>query len=201
MQLLPFTCGPAALIRLLRDRGFDTPDSLQEQIAIWRTANIVAVSDEPAACSGEGLVIAADDRGLRLRLYSARPLDFTDTLRDPDKRELIQTVVADQRAELVRRGLAPERFDLAEPAFAARLDAAEDFIVLVRQTYLSRHLDYHWIFARRIGADVRVYDPYLPHYDNVKRDLARSGDCFTVPFAQLLAMSRLNGGRDRLWLF
>jgi hypothetical protein len=38
MQLLPFACGPAALIAYMRDQRLRIPNRIEEQIEIWRGA-------------------------------------------------------------------------------------------------------------------------------------------------------------------
>lgn len=203
MQFLPFTCGPAALIQLLQAEGIEISNSLAEQISIWRTANTIFSGDGPPGCSAEGLALAASERGVPLDVFLSHDgFDLTDTVRAQKKKSLIRLAITEQRRLLRQRGVAIRRFDVSNRRFKSKLARANHFIVLVRQSYVSNLLDYHWIYARRRNDDeVLVYDPYLTKYKNLKHDIDRVDGRLLMTFDDLLRRSSPNRGRDRCWLF
>jgi hypothetical protein len=95
-QILPFACGPAALIQFLNWRGSSIANNLGNHIRIWRTANTAYMGQGPAGCDAAGLLRAADEMGEDVTLVRTKPeFSFATTVRDPERKAIIRTVERD----------------------------------------------------------------------------------------------------------
>lgn len=91
-QTLDFTCGPAALMMALRTLGFSEPLDRALEVALWREATTVFMLSGHGGCSAFGLAVAALQRGFGVRVVSDGGVPFLDSVRIPDKKEVIRLV-------------------------------------------------------------------------------------------------------------
>ncbi|MGI2259098.1 GNAT family N-acetyltransferase/peptidase C39 family protein [Shewanella sp. GXUN23E] len=93
VQTTPFTCGAACLLMAFSSLQPGYPMSRIEEIQLWREATTVYMASGHGGCSGRGLALAAHQRGFNVSLWSkAEGIPFIRSVRDPDKKALIELV-------------------------------------------------------------------------------------------------------------
>lgn len=167
-QHLPFSCGPACLIKALAWQGFDLTNDLETQIEIWRTANTVFMGAGPAGCDSIGLVKAAENYGSFMQVIRLQPeFTFASTVRDDAAKNVvlqIERTNAHYLSDAGRLHIAGNLGDLEERLFKER-----PIIVLCSMRGFSNSNEYHWIAKSNVRADSEIYDPYEGQYGiNIK---------------------------------
>lgn len=174
-QSTPFTCGPACLLMARAAvsgtplPGTALPGSPQaegpaenaEELIIWREATTIFMTAGHGGCHPLGLALAAHRRGLRAEVWcnQSGPL-FLDSVRDADKKRVIETVhhhfeheAAERQIPVLHRELTAERLDRA-------LEDGDVAIVLISTWRLDGRKAPHWVVIS--GSDQEcfyIHDP------------------------------------------
>lgn len=179
-QSLPFTCGPACLMMAMRAFGDASPPDRAEELALWREATTVFLAAGHGGCSPHGLAVAALRRGHRVEVLARdAAVPFLDSVRDPDKKAVIELAHGQFTAELRRAGVPVRVGPFGLPAIDAALAADGIPILLVSGYRLYQEKAPHWVVIT--GTDdehVYLHDPFVPEgaqrADGVHLPLARS---------------------------
>jgi len=191
-QSTEFTCGPACLQMALAALLQRTPRE-REELLIWREATTIFMTAGHGGCHPLGLALAAEARGLTAQVYCNQrgPL-FLDSVRDENKKRVIETVHEHFEEEVRERGIPVRYRELT----AARLDKAlkqgEVAIVLISTWRLDGRKAPHWVVVS--GADREcfyIHDPD-PADDQVPLD------CQHVPITRDRFEKMIRYGQSRL---
>jgi ribosomal protein S18 acetylase RimI-like enzyme len=163
-QTLEFTCGPAALMMAMRAVGWLGPMGREHEVTIWREATTVYMLSGHGGTSAHGLAVAARRRGVRASAWvdSSGPA-FLDTVRDPDKKAIIELSHRAFEAELSADPDAVRTGDWTVRDVVAAMRAGGVPIVLVSGARLFAQRIPHWVVVT--GWDehhLYLHDPHLP---------------------------------------
>jgi hypothetical protein len=161
-QLLPFSCGPACLIKALIWQGLDITNDLETQIKIWRTANTVFMGAGPAGCDSIGLAKAAENYGSFMQVIRLQPkFTFAHTVRDKAAKDVILNVEsANMRYLSDRARLHAAGVD----EIGGHITNERPIILLCSMRGFSSSNEYHWIAKRGPQGGSEIYDPYNGQY-------------------------------------
>jgi hypothetical protein len=179
-QTLPFTCGPACLMMAMRAFGDASPPDRAEELALWRDATTVYLAAGHGGCSPHGLAVAALRRGHRVEVLSRdAAVPFVDSVRDPDKKAVIELAHAAFTAELERAGVPVRVGPFGLPAIEDALAAGRIPILLVSGYRLYEEKVPHWVVVTGVDDEhLYLHDPFVPEgserADGVHLPLARS---------------------------
>lgn len=161
-QTLDFTCGPCSLLMAMAALDPRTRIDRTSEIRLWRESTTVYLAAGHGGCGPFGLAAAALRRGFDVRVH-APPGDamFIDSVRDPRKKEVIELVEADFRAEVLRCAKAEvSHSPVSAAAIMAHLAAGRVPIVLISLWRLHGERGPHWVVVTGFdGAVFRLLDP------------------------------------------
>ncbi|WP_027854260.1 peptidase C39 family protein [Marinobacterium litorale] len=194
-QTTPFTCGPACLLMALGRLDPEREMSRTEELRIWREATTVYMTSGHGGCSPHGLALSAWRRGVDVSLFvtpSGTP--FIDSVRDPEKKTVIELVHADYLAELEETDVALNERELPPVELLAALADGAVGITLISTWRLNRNRAPHWVMIT--GADERYI--YISDPDFEREPWHSETDYIDVPLTheEYRAMARF--GRSRL---
>jgi ribosomal protein S18 acetylase RimI-like enzyme len=161
-QTLDFTCGPCALMMAMAALKPALRLDRSAEIHIWREATTVFMTAGHGGCGPYGLALAAARRGFDVQVHApSGPRLFVDSVRDPDKKAVIELVEADSRAQLARLPGAQLDASQATPERIARhLRSGAVPIVLVSLWRLQGERSPHWVTVAGFDGTVfRLLDP------------------------------------------
>ena len=194
-QTTPFSCGPASLLMAMNRLASPREMTRSEELAIWREATTIYMTSGHGGCSPVGIALAAKRRGFSPTLYlSTEATPFIDSVRDLDKKSVIEQVHQDYLAELNSLGAEIHYQTIDSAELVKHLKEGAVAIALISTWRLNRNKAPHWVLLS--GADDRfIYlcDPDMDH-DDWHTEL----DYIDVPVAldEFQQMSRY--GRERL---
>lgn len=175
-----FTCGPAALMLARHRLDASAPVDRRTEIRLWREATTIQAPGGPGGCDPFGLACAAARRGLAVTLVSTfEGLFFTQRIADAWRRDLMEFVQAEFRADARALGVAVEIRRLEMGELAATLAGGRLAIVLVDQGIAHGRPMPHWVLAYAVEDGlVMVDDPWAEPEDH-ETDIDR----FALPIA------------------
>jgi ribosomal protein S18 acetylase RimI-like enzyme/predicted double-glycine peptidase len=162
-QTLDFTCGPAALIMAMKalDPGL-RPDRMLE-LRLWREATTIFMTSGHGGCGPFGLALAAARRGFRVEVIVSEPgVQMIETVRNPEKKEVMALVQADMARELDELGV-PVKFSAVSLALLEERYAAGAVpIVLISSWQIYEEKSPHWVVVTGFDEHfVYVNDPFV----------------------------------------
>jgi predicted GNAT family acetyltransferase len=161
-QTLDFTCGPCSLLMAMAALDPRTTIDRTSEIRLWRESTTVYLAAGHGGCGPFGLAAAALRRGFDVRVH-APPGEamFIDSVRDPRKKEVIELVEADFRAEVLRCDRAQvSHSPVSAAGVVAHLAAGRIPIVLISLWRLHGERGPHWVVVTGFdGAVFRLLDP------------------------------------------
>lgn len=162
-QTLEFTCGPAALMMAMKALAPEMQFTRGLEIELWRESTTVFMTSGIGGCTPFGMALAALQRGFLVELYTtAGRSSFSDSVRDPEKKEVIRLVQEDFIQELRRRGAPIHRSAVPLAELVRRVDAGQIPVVLISSYRIYGEKAPHWVVVT--GYDARfvyVHDPYV----------------------------------------
>jgi ribosomal-protein-alanine acetyltransferase len=200
-QTTDFTCGSACIVMALgRFVGPSYLDPIWE-IRLWREATTVFMLAGPGGCEPFGLAVVASQYGLKPVIFcSEKDFLFLDTVRNPEKRKVMELAQVDFRRRA--KELKIETHIFAFTLRDVRKAIAEGKVVAV---LVSGYLMFgkkvpHWILAHGDdGRHIMVHDPWVE--DEVGETVADAAN-LPVPYAVFDRISRFgrNGLRAAVFL-
>ena len=194
-QTTDFTCGPACLMMAmgaLRPEGPVLDRKLE--LRLWREATTIFMTSGHGGCGPYGLALAAWHRGFAVAVYvnGEGPL-LLDTVRSPDKKEVMRLVQEDMLAEMRAAGVPLHHRTVGPDELEAQTTAGGIALVLISSYRIYGERFPHWVVVT--GFDERyiyMHDPYVDEENG--ETLA---DCINMPvlrreFAAMARYGRAN---------
>jgi ribosomal protein S18 acetylase RimI-like enzyme len=162
-QTLEFTCGPAALMMAMKalDRRLRLDRRLE--LSLWRESTTIFMTSGHGGCSPHGMALAAWRRGFAIELFvNDEGPPFLDTVRTPDKKEVMRLVHQEFLDQIRRTDITVHRQPLSADELSTRVAAGAIPVVLISQYRIYGDKEPHWIIVS--GCDQRfiyAHDPYI----------------------------------------
>ncbi|MBE0434793.1 MAG: ribosomal protein S18-alanine N-acetyltransferase [Methylomicrobium sp.] len=194
-QTTDFSCGPSGLLMAMAGLNPDIELSQAHELQIWRESTTIFMTSGHGGCGPHGLALAAWRRGFAVDVYlSHQDVLFIDSVRNPEKREVISLVQEDFLRQLKQTDVRMHFDKITLEALTGHLDAGHIPLILISTYRINRNKAPHWVV-------VTAHDPhfiYLHDPDVDTEQHASEADNFYVPVpkAEFLAMSRF--GRSQL---
>lgn len=164
-QSTKFTCGPACLIMAMRGFNPDIPADRRMELRLWREATTIFMQSGHGGCSPYGLALAAHRRGFRAAIYlNAADGMFQETVRSPEKKEVMRIVEEDFQDQVAKAGIPVEERRLSLGELEEAFERGATPVVLVSTYAFDREKTPHWLVI--VGFDrkfVYVHDPYVDY--------------------------------------
>ncbi len=164
-QTLDFTCGASSLMMAMQALSPELSLDRTLELRIWREATTVFMTSGHGGCGPFGLALAAHSRGYRAEVYvNDRGVPLVDSVRSPEKKEVMRLVHEDMLAEVERLGIPVTYEALGLEQLAARFDAGAVPLVLISSYRIYAEKFPHWVVVT--GFDERfvyVHDPYVDY--------------------------------------
>ena len=164
-QSTGFTCGPACLIMAMNALDPDFPADRRMELRLWREATTIFMQSGHGGCSPFGLALAADRHGFKVSVFvNAADGMFQDTVRSPEKKEIMRIVEEDFRDQIATRGILVEERRLTLAELEAAFQRGATPVVLVSTYAFDREKTPHWLVI--VGFDqnyVYVHDPFVDY--------------------------------------
>ncbi len=194
-QTTPFTCGPACLMMARAALDPDVALDARDELQVWREATSIYMASGHGGCGPLGLALAAWRRGLRAEVWLSQdgPL-FTDTVRDPAKKQVIERVHEDFAAQVAETDILLHPRSADEAVLTEAMAGGGLPLVLISQYRMAREKAPHWVLLT--GYDDRFFYANDPDVDE-DRHLTPT-DCADVPIrrADFTRMARY--GKSKL---
>jgi ribosomal protein S18 acetylase RimI-like enzyme len=162
-QTLEFTCGPAALMMAMKALNRRLRLDRRLELSLWRESTTIFMTSGHGGCSPHGLALAAWRRGFAVELFvNDEGPPFLDTVRTPDKKEVVRLVHQDFLEEIRRTDIQVHRQPLSADELSARVAAGAIPVVMISQYRIYGDKEPHWIIVS--GCDQRfiyAHDPYI----------------------------------------
>jgi ribosomal protein S18 acetylase RimI-like enzyme len=177
-QTLEFTCGASALMMAMKtlDPGLELDRMLE--LRIWREATTIFMTSGHGGCGPYGLALSAHHRGFGVELYindTATP--FVDSVRSPEKKEVIRLVQQDFINEVRQLKLPVHYGSLSLSQINAAFDQGAVPIVLISSYRIYREKFPHWVVVTGFDEKfIYVHDPFVDH--EVGKSVT---DCINMP--------------------
>ncbi|MDP2121153.1 MAG: peptidase C39 family protein [Hoeflea sp.] len=194
-QSTDFTCGAACLLMALaRFRSTDFLDPVWE-IRLWREATTVFLLSGPGGCEPFGLAMVAREHGLDPEVWcSTQDMLFLETVRDPEKRRVMELAQTDFRARVASAGTPVHSEAFTLDWLRARLAEGHVALILVSGYLMMGKKVPHWVLAHGDdGRHIFVHDPWVE--DEVGETVADAAN-IPVPYAVFDRIARF--GRSGL---
>ncbi|UHJ60831.1 GNAT family N-acetyltransferase/peptidase C39 family protein [Vibrio furnissii] len=165
VQTTPFTCGAACLMMSFSCLDEHFEPSRTQELQLWREATTIFMASGHGGCSGQGLALSAARRGFHVELWNqSRSTPFIDSVRDPNKKQVIELVHQD-----FCRQLAQEDVEIIDaPPSQAQLETwvtQGSCVLLLISTYrFDGKKEPHWIVLS--GMSDKFFFFHDPHAES-----------------------------------
>lgn len=194
-QTTPFSCGPASLMMAMHHLDPEYRMTRREELNIWRESTTIFMTAGHGGCSPQGLALSAWRRGFDVTLYcNATQVPFIDSVRDPDKKQVIALVHEDFVEQLAESDVEIHDQEMTPEQLQRHLRHGDVLISLISTWRLNRNKAPHWVMIT--AADERCV--YLTDPDRERDEYQSETDYIDVPVevGEFLAMAAF--GRSRL---
>jgi len=178
-QSLDFTCGPAALMMAMQTLDNTLLLDRKLELRIWRESTTIFMTSGHGGCGPYGLALSAYRRGYEVEVYvnDSGPL-FVDSVRNPQKKEVIRLVQEDFLAEIAQLAIKIVNSSLDVASIKEKLEEGAIPIVLISSYRIYREKSPHWVVVT--GFD----DKYIYVHDPLVDDGETCTDCINMPILQ-----------------
>ncbi|MGH6944988.1 MAG: peptidase C39 family protein [Geminicoccaceae bacterium] len=162
-QTLEFTCGPAVLMMAMKALNGRLKLDRRLELRLWRESTTIFMTSGHGGCSPHGLALAAWRRGFAVELFlNDRRPPFLDTVRDPEKKEVIRLVHEDFLDEIRRTDIVTHLHPLSAGELSERRAAGAMVVVLISQYRIYGDKEPHWIIVSDCDQRfIYAHDPYI----------------------------------------
>ncbi|CAL1240276.1 peptidase C39 family protein [Candidatus Methylocalor cossyra] len=162
-QTLDFTCGPAALMMAMKALQPELELSRKLELRLWRESTTVFMTSGHGGCGPYGLALSAFRRGFGVEVYvNDEGALFITSVRDPEKREVMQIVQEDFLDELRASPVEVVYGALSVAELQECMEQGGIPVVLISSYRLYREKFPHWVVVT--GYDEHyfyLHDPYV----------------------------------------
>jgi ribosomal protein S18 acetylase RimI-like enzyme len=177
-QTLDFTCGPSALMMAMQTLDPRIELNRMLELRIWRESTSIFMTSGHGGCGPYGLILSAYHRGFNVELYiNDNSALFIDSVRNPEKKEVIRIVQEDFLADIKNLGIAVHYGTLTLKQLHGKFDKGDIPIVLISSYRIYREKFPHWVVVTGFDEKyIYVHDPYVDVEDG--KSVA---DCINMP--------------------
>lgn len=185
-----FTCGPASLLMAMKTFRPNTEMSLEKELELWREATTIFMTSGHGGCGPHGLALAACDRGFRAELFLSHVHTlFMDTVRSPEKKEIIRIVQKSWEKKIEERRLPVQRRRMGIDDLERVLKSGGIPIVLISTYHFDFHRVPHWVVVTACDEHfVYIHDPDQTTDEDHEGVISRVH--IPIPKEQFLKISR-----------
>jgi ribosomal protein S18 acetylase RimI-like enzyme len=162
-QTLDFTCGPAALMMAMKTLRPEMEIDRKMELKIWRESTSIFMTSGHGGCGPFGLALSAYKRGFDVEIYvNDTAALFIDSVRDPQKKEIIRLVQEDQMEQIDELPIKVHYGVLSIHEIQQRFSAGSIPIVLISSYRIYHEKMPHWVVVT--GFDERyvyVHDSFV----------------------------------------
>ncbi len=164
-QTLDFTCGSSSLMMAMHALRPELVLDRKLELRIWREATTVFMTSGHGGCGPFGLALAAHRRGFRVEVFiTDQGVPLVDSVRSPEKKEVMRLVHEDMLAEVQQLGIAVAYRALGLDAVAARFDGGAVPVVLISSYRIYQEKFPHWVVVTGFDEHfVYVHDPFVDY--------------------------------------
>lgn len=192
IQTTPFTCGAACLLMAfsMLDKAFEP--NRKEELQLWREATTIFMAAGHGGCSGHGLALAAKKRGFDVELWiHSQSTPFVDSVRDPNKKEVIEIVHQDfcQQAESlgIHHIMSPPNNQQIE----TWITEGKAVLLLISTYRFNGYKEPHWIILS--GMNEQFFFIHDPHSER-ENDVASSA---SIPVSKASLAQIIGFGKQK----
>lgn len=164
-QTLDFTCGPAAILMAMKTLDPKVQMNRVTELRIWRESTTIFMTSGHGGCGPYGMALSAYKRGFDVDIYVNEPgAMFVDSVRDPEKKEVMRIVQEDFLDELSHLPVRITHGSLNVAGLQESFEAGGVPIVLISSYRIYREKFPHWVVVT--GFDERyiyVHDPFVDY--------------------------------------
>jgi len=170
-QTLDFTCGSSSLMMAMKALDSRIPLERKLELRIWREATTVFMTSGHGGCGPYGLALSAFRRGFRVDVYvNDEGVPLVDSVRSPDKKEVMRLVHEDFIAECRQVGIPVRHGTLSVDELRERFQAGGIPIVLISSYRIYEEKFPHWVVVTGFDEHfVYVHDPYVDYDDGERQ--------------------------------
>ena len=180
-QTLEFTCGPSALMMAMHALQDNIPFSRELELRLWRESTTIFMTSGHGGCGPYGLALAAYKQGFDVELYvSERGVFFIDSVRDPEKKEVMRLVQDDFVKELDKLPVTIHYEPLSVEELQQSFESGAIPVVLISSYRMYHEKSPHWVVVTGFDQNyIYVHDPYID------KEVGKSAmDCMSMPIAK-----------------
>jgi ribosomal protein S18 acetylase RimI-like enzyme len=162
-QTTEFTCGPAAMMMAMAAFDPRTELNRENEFRLWREATTIFMTSGHGGCEPVGMAVALARRGLDVEVFvSVPPPYLLDTVRNPDKRAVMELIQAEFSREADRLGVRRTIRALKARDIAEKVKNGAIAIVLVSGYRMFDEKFPHWLVVHGVeGKHLFVHDPWV----------------------------------------
>ena len=166
-QTLDFTCGPSSLMMAMQALRPSLELNRTLELRIWRESTTIFMTSGHGGCGPLGLALAAQRRNFAVEFHvNDTGVLLVDSVRSPEKKEVMRLVHEDMLAEAEQRGIPIHYQTLGIQDIQQRWDAGAVPLVLISSYRIYGEKFPHWVVITGFDEHfVYVHDPYVD-YDN-----------------------------------
>jgi ribosomal protein S18 acetylase RimI-like enzyme len=164
-QTLDFTCGSSSLMMAMQALRPSLELNRTLELRIWRESTTIFMTSGHGGCGPLGLALSAQTRGFSVEVFVNDPgVPLVDSVRSPEKKEVMRLVHEDMLAEAQRLGIPVNQGTLSVDDLQQRWDAGAVPLVLISSYRIYREKFPHWVVITGFDAHfVYVHDPYVDY--------------------------------------
>ncbi len=166
-QTLDFTCGPSSLMMAMQTLRSSLELNRTLELRIWRESTTIFMTSGHGGCGPLGLALAAQRRNFAVEVYvSDTGVLLVDSVRSPEKKEVMRLVHEDMLAEAEQRGIPINYETLSIQGLQQRWDSGAVPLVLISSYRIYGEKFPHWVVITGFDEHfVYVHDPYVDYDD------------------------------------
>lgn len=177
-QTLDFTCGPACLMMAMKALDPMLRLDRKLELRIWRESTTVFMTSGHGGCGPYGLAVSACHRGFDVEVYvNDEGALFITSVRDPEKREVMQLVQEDFLEELAGLPVKLHYRALSALELQEQIERGGIPVVLISSYRIYQEKFPHWIVVT--GFDDRYFYFHDPYVDDAAGKTLT--DCINMP--------------------
>ncbi|WP_427979431.1 GNAT family N-acetyltransferase/peptidase C39 family protein [Agarivorans sp.] len=168
IQTTPFTCGAACLLMSFSCLSGHEP-SRTEELQLWREATTIFMAAGHGGCSAQGLALAALRRGYPIELWTqSRSTPFIDSVRDPNKKQVIELVHQDFVAQLAAKGIEDHNRAPSISQLETWIEQGAAVLLLISTYRFTGEKGPHWIVLSGMSDKFfYIHDPHVEQQSDV----------------------------------
>ena len=162
-QTLDFTCGPSSLMMAMQALRPSLELHRTLELRIWRESTTIFMTSGHGGCGPLGLALAAHARGFAAEVFvSDTGVLLIDSVRSPEKKEVMRLVHEDMLAEAAQSGIPIHYETLSIDELQRRWDAGAVPLVLISSYRIYQEKFPHWVVVTGFDPHfVYCHDPFV----------------------------------------